>query len=278
MELKLPLPPGRTYEQIKNHYEVEKAIAARLISASREERKKIYAGMYNELFAKIPDHSRLTRREDETKTRRVNRTKLALVRGDVDKSTVFAEFAPGDCRFVMEIAPFVKQAIGIDISDQRNPSDPVPGNFTLIVYDGYDLGIIPDDSMDILFSDQLVEHFHPEDTVLHFQTAHRILKKGGKYIFRTPHAFSGPHDISKYFSDTPQGFHLKEWTYTGIRPVLIQAGFGRITSRMLRKRVSFWLPFGYFTLCERVLGRFPHQKITGLAEKLIHEIIIVAVK
>jgi SAM-dependent methyltransferase len=278
MELKLPFPPGRTYEQIRNHYEVEKAIAARLMSASREERKKIYAGMYDELFAKVPDHSRLSRREDEAETRRVNRTKFALVRGDVDKSTVFAEFAPGDCRFVMEVAPLVKQAVGIDISDQRNPADPVPDNFTLIVYDGYELDKISDGTIDILFSDQLVEHFHPEDTALHFQTAYRILKKGGKYIFRTPNALSGPHDISKYFSDTPQGFHLKEWTYSEIRPVLLQVGFGRISSKMMRKRVAFRLPFGYFTLCERVLGRFPHQKIRNLAEKLIHEIIIVAVK
>lgn len=278
MKLKLPLPPNRTYEQIKNHYEVEKAIATRLMSANREERKKIYAGMYEELFAKVPDHSRLSRREDESRTHRVNRTKFALIRDSVDKSTVFAEFAPGDCRFIMEVAPLVKQAIGIDISDQRNISDTVPANFTLVVYDGYSLDTVADESVDILFSDQLVEHFHPEDTALHFQTAHRILKKGGKYIFRTPHAFSGPHDISKYFSDTPEGFHLKEWTYTEIRPVLRQAGFGGISSRMMRKRASFWLPFGYFTFCERVLRRFPHHKITKLAEILIHEIIIVAVK
>lgn len=278
MELKLPLPPGRTYEQIKNHYEVEKAIAARLMSASREERKKIYAGMYDELFEKVPDHSRLTRREDEEKTRRVNRSKFMLIRDSVDKSAVFAEFAPGDCRFIMEVAPRVKKAVGIDISDQRNIKDAVPANFTLIVYDGYDLGQIPDGSIDVLFSDQLVEHFHPEDTALHFQTAHRILKKGGKYIFRTPHAFSGPHDISMYFSDTPQGFHLKEWTYSEIRPILHQAGFGKISARMMRKRILFRLPFGYFTLCEGILGRFPHRKVTGLAEKLIHEIIIIAVK
>jgi SAM-dependent methyltransferase len=278
MDLKLPLPPGRTYEQIKNHYEVEKNIAARLMSASREERKAIYSGMYNELFTKVPDHSRLSRREDESETHRVNRTKFALVRGDLDKATVFAEFAPGDCRFIMEVAPLVKQAIGIDISDQRNPSDTIPKNFTLIVYDGYDLSKIPDGTIDILFSDQLVEHFHPEDTELHFQIAHRILKKGGKYIFRTPHAFSGPHDISKYFSDTPEGFHLKEWTYGEIRPVLLRAGFGSVISKMYRKRTLFWLPFGYFILCELVLGRFSHQKITGIAEKLIHEIIIVAIK
>ena len=278
MKLKHPLPPGRTYEQILNHYEVEKTIAARLMSASREERKKIYAGMYDELFAKVPDHSRLTRRQDEAETRRANRGKFALIRRAVNKSTVFAEFAPGDCRFIMEVAPQVRQAIGIDISDQRNPNDPLPENFRLIVYDGYDLGEIHDESIDLLFSDQLVEHFHPEDTPLHFQTANRILKKGGRYIFRTPHLFAGPHDISKYFSDTPPGFHLKEWTYKELRPVLQQAGFKKISACMQLKRRLFPLPFFYFTLWEKILGRFPHTKIRRLAAILIREIIIIAVK
>lgn len=278
MELKHPLPSNRTYEQILNHYEVEKAIAARLMSASREERKKIYAGMYDELFAKVPDHSRLTRRKDEAETRRVNRSKFALIRRVVDKSTVFAEFAPGDCRFVMEVAPRVKQAIGIDISDQRNPEDRIPENFRLIVYDGYDLSEIPDASIDLLFSDQLVEHFHPEDTILHFQTANRILKKGGQYIFRTPHFLCGPHDVSKYFSDTPQGFHLKEWTYTEIRPVLLKAGFTKVSARMMLKRRVFPVPFSYFTAWENILSRFPHFKIRGLAGTLLREIIIVGMK
>ncbi|RJP46347.1 MAG: class I SAM-dependent methyltransferase [Anaerolineaceae bacterium] len=278
MQLKHPLPPGRTYEQILNHYEVEKAIAARLMSATREERKVIYAGMYDELFTKVPDHSRLARRRDEAETRRVNRGKFALIRRAIHRSTIFAEFAPGDCRFVMEVAPSVKQAIGIDISDQRNPADPVPENFRLIIYDGYDLGQLPDAGIDVLFSDQLVEHFHPEDTPLHFQTASRILKKGGQYIFRTPHLFCGPHDVSKYFSDTPQGFHLKEWTYAEIRPVLKQAGFTKISAQVMLKRRVFSLPFFYFTAWEGILGRFSHAKIRRLAANLIREIIIVAVK
>lgn len=278
MELKHPLPPGRTYEQILNHYRVEKEIAARLMSASREERKKIYAGMYDELFAKVPDHSRLARRQNEAETRRANRGKFALIRRFVDPSTAFAEFAPGDCRFVMDVAPRVKRAIGIDISDQRNPSDPVPPNFKLIIYDGYNLDKVHDGSIDVLFSDQLVEHFHPEDTPLHFQIASRILKKGGCYIFRTPHIFAGPHDISKYFSDMPQGFHLKEWTYAELRPVLRQAGFTRIYSQITVKRRVFPIPFVYFTTCEKILGHFSHAKIRKLAEILIREIIITAVK
>lgn len=61
MELLRPLPPHRTRKQVENHYLVEKAIAERLKAASREERRLIYSTTYDELFARVPDHPRLTR-------------------------------------------------------------------------------------------------------------------------------------------------------------------------------------------------------------------------
>ena len=52
MKLKRPLPLNRSFSQVRNHYLVEKAIAKRLKQASREERKLIYATMYDDLFSK----------------------------------------------------------------------------------------------------------------------------------------------------------------------------------------------------------------------------------
>src|SRR6266511_2835190 len=153
--LKSP-PPNRTFEQIKNHYLVEKAIAERLKSSSREERKLIYATMYNDLFRQVPDHPRLTQRNDEQLTRIANETKLALVREFLNPSSVFVEFASGDCRFAMEVAKHVTTVYAIDISDQRGQSNEIPGNFTLIIYDGYHLEEIEGGSVDIMFSYNLI--------------------------------------------------------------------------------------------------------------------------
>ena len=278
MQLKKSLPQDRTYDQILNHYKVEKAIAERIKKSNREERKQIYASMYEELFQKVPDHSRLTRRKDEEQSNKANKDKFLLIKSLINNKTVFAEFAPGDCQFSFEVANHVSQGFGIDISDQHNPSIIPPENFKLIVYDGYNLSEIPDNSIDVLFSDQLIEHFHPEETQLHFEIAYRILKKSGKYIFRTPHRYSGPHDISKYFSDEPEGFHLKEWTYSELKPVLRNAGFSLISARMMRKRVLLWLPFTYFEICEKVLGRYPRAKIRTIADLILHGIVIVANK
>ena len=57
-QLKRPLPPGRTHQQVWNHYQVERVIADRLRSFTVEDRKRIFPTMYDELFDRVPDHPR----------------------------------------------------------------------------------------------------------------------------------------------------------------------------------------------------------------------------
>lgn len=276
MKLKQELPPDRTYEQIKNHFEVERALAEKLKRANRQERKVIYQTMYDELFEKVPDHSRLTRRNSEQMTLEANRNKLSLIRDFIDEETVFVEIAPGDCRFCREMARHVRRVYGIDISDQSGDVD-LPENFELIVYDGYDLEF-ERDSVDVAFSDQLIEHFHPEDTELHFRLVHRILKKNGIYVFRTPHGFSGPHDISKYFTDEPQGFHLKEWTFLELAGLMRRVGYSSWKGYWQAKGRSFRFPFLYFWIVESALRGFPKGLKRKLSRYLLPQIFMVAVK
>lgn len=278
MDLKRPAPSHRSYEQIRNHYLVEKAIAEKLKESDREERKLIYATMYDELFSKVPDHPRLTRRKSSQLTSSANEAKLSLIRRFLDESAVLVEFAPGDCRFGIEVARHVKYVYGVDISDQRNPADAIPDNFTLIVYDGYSLDEIESNSVDIVFSDQLIEHFHPDDTKLHFELVYRILKKGGKYIFRTPQVLTGPHDVSQYFSDEAECFHLKEWTYIEIRRMLKDLDYSGFHTYWNTKGMVVRLPYIWFTFFERVLGLFPKRHIRGIAKYLVSPICGVAVK
>jgi len=278
MKLKKPLPPNRSFEQIKNHYLVERSIAKKLKESNREKRKQIYKSMYEELFNKVPDHPRLTRIKSKQLITCANKDKFSLVSGFLDKSKVFAEFGPGDCKFAIEIAKHVKYVYGIDISDQHDPTDYTPENFKLIIYNGYDLDEIEDNSVDIVFSDQLIEHLHPEDTKLHFKLVHRILKAGGKYVFRTPHSLTGPHDISQYFSDEPEGFHLKEWTYIEIKSMLKDLGYSAFETYWHAKGMNLRLPYFYFALCEYILGLFPKRYIRRLAKYLIPTIVGVAIK
>lgn len=278
MKLKRPLPPNRNYDQVKNHYLVEKAIAEKLKRANRQERKYIYATMYDDLFSKVPDHPRLTRRESDQLTLNANRSKFSIVQSFLNKSATFVEFAPGDCRFSIEVAKHVKFVYGVDISDQHRTNDNFPENFKLLIYDGYNLKGIDDNSVDIVFSDQLIEHFHPEDTVFHFDLVYRILKKDGKYVFRTPHAFNGPSDVSQFFSDISEGFHLKEWTYCELKHMLADFEFMRIHSYWHVNNFKIKVPLFYFELFENILTRFPKKYLRVLAKYFLRSIFCVVIK
>jgi len=248
------------------------------MAADRGERKLIYATMYDELFRQVPDHPRLTRRSDARLTERANAGKYSLVGRFLDPSVRFVEFAPGDCRFAYRIAGEVDRIIGVDISDQRDPATPVPENFELVVYDGYDLGAIAAGSIDVVFSDQLLEHLHPEDTGLHFANVHRILKPGGRYVFRTPHPFTGPHDISRYFCDEPEGFHLKEWTNRELARLVRENGYSRYAPLLSRQGCVLGTPYAFFALGEMVLGALPRRFRGSVAKHVVPSVCGVAIK
>ncbi len=271
-------PPGRTAESIERQFIVEKGLADRLRNSKPEERKNILSTMYDELFAKVPEHSRLTRRSDPEKTRQYNRSKAGLLRRFLNPNIVFLEFGSGDCQFAEEIAKQAKEVIGVDISDQRDPAKPSPPNFRLVTYDGTNLDSIASDSVDLAFSDQLLEHLHPEDAQNHIALIFRILRKGGNYVLRTPHAHSGPHDISKYFCYEPQGFHLKEWTFTELRAAMLAARFSRVTAMRSIRGTTFNIPFLYLTVAEKLIGSCPGAVRKFLAGWFIPTVLVAATK
>ena len=199
---------------------------------------------------------------------------MALLRGQLTGVKSFLEFAPGDCRLAFEVCRHVDKVFAVDISDQSGEVKETPRNFELIVYDGYHLAV-PDQTIDLVFSYQFIEHLHPDDVALHFQTVKRILKPGGAYVFSTPHRFSGPHDVSAHFSDTPQGFHMKEWTYREMGELLRSVGF------------STWYAYRFDQLrtsgavnrlnlaAEAVLGAFPIKLRRALSARLFQGVTML---
>lgn len=278
MKVLKPAPANRTLEQLYNHYLVEKTIAEKLKKSTREERKSIYNTMYDELFDKVPDHPRLKRRQSRQLTLKANQSKYNVIKKFLNKSSKFLEFAPGDCRFAFKVAERVEFAYGVDISDQCNIADCIPDNFNLVIYDGYNLDQIETDSIDVVFSDQLIEHLHPEDTKFHFELVFRVLKTGGKYIFRTPHLFSGPHDISQFFSYEPECFHLKEWTFIEIKKLIMELGYSKFQARWSTNRICLRMPYIHFALCELILSRFPKKHMRSATRYLIPSLCGIAVK
>lgn len=268
MKLRKPVPPGRTEAGLRRHWEVERALAARLLAADRPERVHLYRTLYQELFSAVPDHPQLHDESEPTQLAAKNRQKLSMLEPFLGPDTVVAEFGPGDGSFAAFIAASVARVYAIDISDQRPSSAPMPANLELVVYDGYDLPL-PAVLVDVVFSDQFLEHLHPDDMLEHLRLAHGLLRPGGRYVLRTPHRFFGPHDISAYFSTEPQGFHLKEWTYGEMANVLRAAGYRDLLGGRKRHHRYRTAPLGPLLAAERLFGRLPHGLRARLARPFL---------
>jgi len=216
---------SRSPERVRHHYEVERELAARMRGATRETRTELFKTLYTELFERVPDHPRLTRRETMQESEANTEKQLRLLEPHFrDREATLLEIAPGDCRLGYAASALCENVIGVDISDQRAADEQSPVNFQLIVYDGYELDL-PDESVDIAFSYQFLEHLHPDDVEPHFDLIYRLLKSGGVYVFDTPHRYSGPHDISRFFGDSLDCFHFQEWTYREMRVLAEKHGF-----------------------------------------------------
>ncbi len=265
----------RTPERLRHHFEVEKELAGKMRQSTRAERTQLFKTLYNELFERVPDHPRLTRRDTPESSLRKVQSQMRLLRPFLKPDTVFLEFAPGDCRLAAAVATEVRHVIGVDISDQRAADEASIANLELVVYDGYELAV-PDASADVIFSYQFLEHLHPDDVDVHFALARRLLKPGGVYIFDTPHRYSGPHDISRYFGTELACFHFQEWTYGDMRRLLKKHGFRSSSVYRLGKPISSLIANWANDAAEILVSVLPAGIRQRVAERLFPSVTIAA--
>jgi ubiquinone/menaquinone biosynthesis C-methylase UbiE len=220
---------NRTAEQIRRHYEIEKELADRLRNSPAEERRKLYPVVYRELFDRVPDHPMLNSNEDPESGRTRTQSELKLLSPFLKPDINFLEIGPGDCRLAFEICERVSQVHAVDVSGTLISHQSIPKNFKFVLSDGIHLDF-HSESMDFVYSNQLMEHLHPDDALEQVAEVYRVLKPGGKYFCITPHRFMGPEDISKYFDKVATGFHLKEYTNTELYSIFKKIGFSPIRS------------------------------------------------
>jgi hypothetical protein len=84
----------------------------------------------------------------------------------------------------------------------------------------------------VAFSNQLMEHLHPDDALQQLRNIYDALAPGGTYICLTPNGLTGPHDISRYFDPVASGFHLKEYTCGELMALFKRVGFKSVRQCM----------------------------------------------
>lgn len=215
-------PPPRSAARLRAHYAVEVELAERLRAASRMERRRLYGSLYDELFRRVPDHPQLTAAPPDRRAEVTSQ--LRLLDPFLQPDATVIEIGPGDCALSRALCTRVQRVIGVDVSDEITRQVDLPPNFVLRLSDGVSVPG-PARGVELVYSHQLMEHLHPDDAVDQLGHIVERLAPGGTYLCVTPSRLTGPHDISRFFSATPRGFHLREYSAGELLALFRTAGF-----------------------------------------------------
>ena len=250
----------RTPEQLLEQYRLEIRLADRLRNSSRLEReeKNLYATVYNELFATIKHHPQWATKASKEQTERSVRWQMSILKKFLPPTGIFVEIGAGDCAVSFECCKYVKNVIAIDVSNTLSGTETQPDNFKFIQTGGTDLTLDPD-SVDLVYSNQLLEHLHPDDAVDQLITVYQSLKSGGSAVFITPTKAGGPWDISCIYDEEAKGLHLKEYTLKDLVKLFSSVGFKNIKTYVGARGCYIRFPIKPVFLLESVLLRLPFK-------------------
>jgi SAM-dependent methyltransferase len=258
---------SRTEAQIREHYEIERELADRLRRATRDERRRLYSEMYDELFRRVPHHQQLARKASPELTMRGISWQIRLLKRSLNRDTTFLEIGAGDCALSLRICRFAKQVYAADVSKLISANESTPVNFRLFITDGVHIPL-PNESVDFAYSNQLMEHLHPDDAWEQLRGIYEVLKPGGRYVCVTPNRLAGPWDISMYYDEVATGFHLKEYTVSELAEIFVKAGFRKVFAYAGARGVYIRFPVVPIVLVEKALEQLPLRYRSRIARSL----------
>lgn len=254
----------RSLAQVREHYAVEVALAERLRRGGPAERPVLYRKVYNELFRRIPHHPQLTRKFTEDEERLDVERQLSFLRPHLKSQDVFLEIGAGDCAMSRQVASICERVYALDVSSEIANGQPLPSNCEFVLSSGCDIPL-PALSVDVVYSNQLMEHLHPDDAEVQLRNIVCAIRPGGKYICVTPNRISGPWDVSMYFDDVARGFHLREYSLEELTDLLHRAGFSRVDVYAGGRGYFMRVPKHVVRLAESLLERLPYSVRSRLA-------------
>jgi len=262
-----------TIEQIRHLYEVEKKLAAKLRHSTKEERQHLYTRVYDDLFQKVPFHPQLINKADPEVNLQWNLSRIRLIQEFLHPDATFLEVGPGDCCLASEVAKITRQVYAVDVSNEITKDIDFPPNLELVISDGVSIPVEAG-SVNVIYSDQLMEHLHPEDAIEQLQNIYNALAPGGVYICHTPNRLSGPHDISGCYDEIATGFHLQEYLVTDLYALFKKVGFSQISYYKSTEKLQIKIPLTsitrtIFQLSENLLLQFPYSLRRKIAKSSI---------
>jgi cyclopropane fatty-acyl-phospholipid synthase-like methyltransferase len=225
----IPAEAEVTEQMILAHWELEKQLTRELLESTPENRWEVFKQCYTCLYSELEWLNRLIGKSD---------TVLSTDRYKTLEKTIGSppqriyEIGSGKGAMIAYLAERGFECKGTEISQERGEKHLTEShpNLSWGISDGIHLDRFElPGTYDVVVSEQVVEHLHPKDLDAHLRGVYNLLVKKGRYIFNTPHCYTGPHDISRVFKcDKPKGMHLKEYMYRELTEAVRNAGFSSV--------------------------------------------------
>lgn len=257
----------RDAEELRRQYEIEKELGNRLRRSRREERATLYSQVYDELYRRVPGHPQRARQNTVDDDLRLQ-SQVRLLRPYLTPDTTFLEIGAGDCALTLRVAPMVHKAYGIEVSEDLTRGLPQSEKFQVLISRDCEVPL-PDNTIDLAYSFQVIEHIHPDDVVAQLTDIYRVLKPGGRYYCITPNRLSGPSDISRDFDREATGLHLREYSITDLVRLFRSIGFRRVWIERMIKGRRWPAPLFPATVLEKTIERLPWNLRTALARSFV---------
>jgi SAM-dependent methyltransferase len=249
--------PGDEQERLREHYLVERELADRLRTASPDERKTLYSEVYDELFRRVPHHPQLQWKEDEAQAQARVARQLRLLRRFLRPGETFLEVGAGDCSLSKAVAAQAREVYAVEVSDEITRGLELPANLQVVISDGASIPV-PAGSVDLAYSNSLMEHLHPDDAREQLANLFEALAPGGRYLCVTQDRLAGPHDVSRHFDRVATGFHLKEYTVGELAVLFSEVGFRRLRLYVGGRGRYLGVPLAPVTATEGALALLPY--------------------
>ena len=226
--------------------------------------------MYDELFLRVPDHpQRVARHSREARAwrRRKIARQAAMLRRRVPPEACFMEIGAGDCALSSAMAGHAGRIYAVEVSEAIVSGVRLPHNVQVALARGCAIPV-PPGTVDYAFSDQLMEHLHPDDAREQLGEIHRSLAPGGAYFCITPNRLYGPRDISAGFDDVASGLHLREYSARELRALLLETGFSQVRFHAGSDAFVVRLPYALVAALETALEALParwRRRLAGTA-------------
>jgi SAM-dependent methyltransferase len=203
-------------------YEYEKILRYKILDSSPETRTKATIDAYMELFEKFPEHDVF--QLDVAGRLRAGILGAGIILPLTLPGQTVLEVGCGRGDVIAHLARKGLRCVGTEPSSHMIDICLDDANVKIFCGTADHLEF-PDESFDIVFSQQVIEHMHPDDVPKHFMESYRVLKEGGILSIETPNRTTGPQDVSRGFAKIAEGLHLKEWDVTELVAEFQRAGF-----------------------------------------------------